>query len=95
MTVFIDYRWSIMVYETKFPRQHSSSTITDDYSDTEVTGSTCRTTPPVCLLWLPVFVLRVPVCLTPCSSTLLLRFTCRSAPGTFLSDSLSISTLSV
>uniref|UniRef100_A0A8C5F8Q2 Diacylglycerol kinase n=1 Tax=Gadus morhua TaxID=8049 RepID=A0A8C5F8Q2_GADMO len=29
-------RWSIMVYETKFPRQHSSSTITDDYSDTEV-----------------------------------------------------------
>uniref|UniRef100_A0A8C5BJZ5 Diacylglycerol kinase n=1 Tax=Gadus morhua TaxID=8049 RepID=A0A8C5BJZ5_GADMO len=29
-------RWSIMVYETKFPRQHSSSTITDDYSDTEI-----------------------------------------------------------
>ncbi|KAJ3591060.1 hypothetical protein NHX12_009007, partial [Muraenolepis orangiensis] len=29
-------RWSIMVYETKFPRQHSSSTVTEDYSDTEV-----------------------------------------------------------
>ncbi|XP_062873210.1 diacylglycerol kinase delta-like isoform X2 [Trichomycterus rosablanca] len=26
-------RWSIMVYETKFPRQHSSSTVTDDCSD--------------------------------------------------------------
>uniref|UniRef100_A0A8C8CX60 Diacylglycerol kinase n=1 Tax=Oncorhynchus tshawytscha TaxID=74940 RepID=A0A8C8CX60_ONCTS len=25
-------RWSIMVYETKFPRQHSSSTVTEDYS---------------------------------------------------------------
>uniref|UniRef100_A0A8C9RXR0 Diacylglycerol kinase n=1 Tax=Scleropages formosus TaxID=113540 RepID=A0A8C9RXR0_SCLFO len=24
-------RWSIMVYETKFPRQHSSSTVTEDY----------------------------------------------------------------
>ncbi|XP_030632229.1 diacylglycerol kinase delta isoform X1 [Chanos chanos] len=30
-------RWSIMVYETKFPRQHSSSTVTEDYSeDSEV-----------------------------------------------------------
>ncbi|KAG7252421.1 hypothetical protein CRUP_005489 [Coryphaenoides rupestris] len=29
-------RWSIMVYETKFPRQHSTSTVTEDYSDTEV-----------------------------------------------------------
>ncbi|XP_044057493.1 diacylglycerol kinase delta-like isoform X2 [Siniperca chuatsi] len=26
-------RWSIMVYETKFPRQHSASTITEDCSD--------------------------------------------------------------
>ncbi|XP_063061526.1 diacylglycerol kinase delta-like isoform X3 [Engraulis encrasicolus] len=26
-------RWSIMVYETKFPRQHSSSTVTEDCSD--------------------------------------------------------------
>nr|XP_020477469.1 diacylglycerol kinase delta isoform X2 [Monopterus albus] len=26
-------RWSIMVYETKFPRQHCASTITDDCSD--------------------------------------------------------------
>uniref|UniRef100_A0A4W4HD31 Diacylglycerol kinase n=1 Tax=Electrophorus electricus TaxID=8005 RepID=A0A4W4HD31_ELEEL len=30
-------RWSIMVYETKFPRQHSSSTVTEDCSeDSEV-----------------------------------------------------------
>ncbi|MBN3282063.1 DGKD kinase, partial [Polyodon spathula] len=30
-------RWSIMVYETKLPRQHSSSTVTEDYSeDSEV-----------------------------------------------------------
>ncbi|XP_039618544.1 diacylglycerol kinase delta-like isoform X2 [Polypterus senegalus] len=30
-------RWSIMVYETKFPRQPSSSTVTEDYSeDSEV-----------------------------------------------------------
>ncbi|XP_029111736.1 diacylglycerol kinase delta isoform X1 [Scleropages formosus] len=31
-------RWSIMVYETKFPRQHSSSTVTEDYcsDDSEV-----------------------------------------------------------
>ncbi|XP_068440472.1 diacylglycerol kinase delta isoform X2 [Clinocottus analis] len=26
-------RWSIMVYETKFPRQHSGSTVTEDCSD--------------------------------------------------------------
>uniref|UniRef100_A0A672YBZ9 Diacylglycerol kinase n=1 Tax=Sphaeramia orbicularis TaxID=375764 RepID=A0A672YBZ9_9TELE len=26
-------RWSIMVYETKFPRQHSASTVTEDCSD--------------------------------------------------------------
>ncbi|XP_028817196.1 diacylglycerol kinase delta isoform X4 [Denticeps clupeoides] len=26
-------RWSIMVYETKFPRQHSTSTVTEDCSD--------------------------------------------------------------
>ncbi|KAM6946222.1 LOW QUALITY PROTEIN: diacylglycerol kinase delta [Aplochiton taeniatus] len=26
-------RWSVMVYETKFPRQHSSSTVTEDCSD--------------------------------------------------------------
>ncbi|XP_074506108.1 diacylglycerol kinase delta isoform X2 [Sebastes fasciatus] len=26
-------RWSIMVYETKFPRQHSNSTVTEDCSD--------------------------------------------------------------
>uniref|UniRef100_A0A673KM18 Diacylglycerol kinase n=1 Tax=Sinocyclocheilus rhinocerous TaxID=307959 RepID=A0A673KM18_9TELE len=31
-------RWSIMVYETKLPRQHSSSTVTEDCSeDSEVT----------------------------------------------------------
>ncbi|XP_067307509.1 diacylglycerol kinase delta-like isoform X4 [Pseudorasbora parva] len=30
-------RWSIMVYETKLPRQHSSSTVTENYSeDSEV-----------------------------------------------------------
>lgn len=33
-------RWSIMVYETKFPRQHSASTVTEDCSDdSEVTGN--------------------------------------------------------
>lgn len=26
-------RWSIMVYETKIPRQHSASTVTEDCSD--------------------------------------------------------------
>lgn len=34
---FISRRWSIMVYETKLPRQHSSSTVTEDCSeDSEV-----------------------------------------------------------
>uniref|UniRef100_A0A3Q4B4I1 Diacylglycerol kinase n=1 Tax=Mola mola TaxID=94237 RepID=A0A3Q4B4I1_MOLML len=33
-------RWSIMVYETKFPRQHSASTATEDCSDdSEVKGN--------------------------------------------------------
>lgn len=35
-------RWSIMVYETKFPRQHSVSTVTEDCSeDSEVTPGRC------------------------------------------------------
>lgn len=43
------HRWSIMVYETKFPRQHSSSTVTEDCSDdSEVQVNDIHVILPLC-----------------------------------------------